>query len=47
MVTHDLSIASHAARIVFMRDGAVVDDVALDGDPVVQAREAMERAGLL
>jgi putative ABC transport system ATP-binding protein len=47
MVTHDLSIASHARRIVFMRDGSVVDDVALDGDPVVQAREAMERAGLL
>jgi putative ABC transport system ATP-binding protein len=47
MVTHDLSIASHARRIVFMRDGAVVDDVALDSDPVVQAREAMERAGLL
>ncbi len=47
MVTHDLSIASHARRIVFMRDGSVVDDVALDGDPVAQAREAMERAGLL
>jgi putative ABC transport system ATP-binding protein len=47
MVTHDLSIASHARRIVFMRDGAVVDDVALDSDPTVQAREAMERAGLL
>jgi putative ABC transport system ATP-binding protein len=47
MVTHDLSIASHARRIVFMRDGAVVDDVALDSDPAVQAREAMERAGLL
>ncbi len=47
MVTHDLSIASHARRIVFMRDGSVVDDVALDGDPVAQARGAMERAGLL
>ena len=49
MVTHDALIASHARRIMFMRDGAVVDDVALaaTGDPVVQAREAMERAGLL
>jgi putative ABC transport system ATP-binding protein len=47
MVTHDLSIASHARRILFMRDGSIVDDVVLDGDPVAQAREAMERAGLL
>jgi putative ABC transport system ATP-binding protein len=47
MVTHDLVIASHAHRIVFMRDGAVVDDVALQGDSAAQARQAMERAGLL
>ena len=47
MVTHDLVIASHARRILFMRDGSIVDDVVLDGDPVAQAREAMERAGLL
>jgi putative ABC transport system ATP-binding protein len=47
MVTHDVQIASHARRIVFMRDGQVVDDVALDGDPVAKARHAMERAGLL
>jgi putative ABC transport system ATP-binding protein len=49
MVTHDALIASHARRIVFMRDGRVVDDVALAsaGDPVAQAREAMEKAGLL
>ncbi|MEI8084301.1 MAG: hypothetical protein WCI74_20870, partial [Actinomycetes bacterium] len=47
MVTHDVTIASHAHRIVFMRDGAVVDDVALGADPAAEARQAMERAGLL
>ena len=47
MVTHDALIASHAHRIVFMRDGAVVDDVALGADPAADARHAMERAGLL
>ena len=47
MVTHDVTIASHAHRIVFMRDGAVVDDVALGADPAADARQAMERAGLL
>jgi putative ABC transport system ATP-binding protein len=47
MVTHDVTIASHAHRIVFMRDGAVVDDVTLGDDPATEARHAMERAGLL
>jgi putative ABC transport system ATP-binding protein len=47
MVTHDPRIAAHARRIIFMRDGAIVDDVSLDGDPTVTARSAMERAGLL
>jgi putative ABC transport system ATP-binding protein len=47
MVTHDPRIAAHARRIIFMRDGAIVDDVHLDGDPTVTARAAMERAGLL
>ena len=48
MVTHDVRIASHAARIVFMRDGAIMDDVALPaGDGAEAARAAMEKAGLL
>jgi putative ABC transport system ATP-binding protein len=47
MVTHDPRIASHARRIIFMRDGRIVDDVRLDGDPMVTARAAMEKAGLL
>jgi putative ABC transport system ATP-binding protein len=48
MVTHDARIAAHARRMVFMRDGTIVDDVRIDGgDPLALAREAMEKAGLL
>jgi len=47
MVTHDPRIASHAGRIVFMRDGKIVDDVRVTGDAAAVTREAMERAGLL
>jgi putative ABC transport system ATP-binding protein len=48
MVTHDPRIAAHAQRIVFMRDGRVVDDVSLgSGDHAAAARSAMEKAGLL
>ena len=48
MVTHDVRIASHAGRIVFMRDGAIVDDVRMpSGDGAEAARAAMEKAGLL
>jgi putative ABC transport system ATP-binding protein len=48
MVTHDVRIASHARRIVFMRDGKIVEDVALPaGDGAEAARAAMEKAGLL
>lgn len=46
MVTHDPLIASHATRLVLMRDGRILDDLALDGS--LQApRLALERAGLL
>ena len=45
MVTHDPRIAAHADRIVFMRDGRVVDDTRIaDAE---SARDAMERVGLL
>ncbi len=48
MVTHDVRIASHAQRIVFMRDGKIVDDVKMpSGDGAEAARAAMEKAGLL
>jgi putative ABC transport system ATP-binding protein len=45
MVTHDPRIAAHADRIVFMRDGRIVDDTRIAGAEM--AREAMEKAGLL
>lgn len=47
MVTHDPRIASHAERIVFMRDGEIVEDLKLTGDATAQTREAMEKVGLL
>ena len=48
MVTHDVRIASHAGRIVFMRDGKIVDDVKMpSGDGAEAARAAMQKAGLL
>ena len=48
MVTHDMRIASHAGRIVFMRDGRVVEDVKMPAEGGAEAaRVAMEKAGLL
>jgi putative ABC transport system ATP-binding protein len=48
MVTHDARIAAHARRMIFMRDGLIVDDVRVEGDdPAAAARAAMEKAGLL
>ncbi|MDO8916028.1 MAG: ABC transporter ATP-binding protein [Coriobacteriia bacterium] len=47
MVTHDPRIASFAKRLLLMKDGAIVDDLALDGDGGESARRAMEKAGLL
>ena len=46
MVTHDPRIASYADRLVLMRDGRIVDDLALDGRREA-ARDAMDRAGML
>jgi lipoprotein-releasing system ATP-binding protein len=48
MVTHDMRIASHAGRIVFMRDGKIVNDVKMPAEGGAEAaRAAMEEAGLL
>ena len=45
MVTHDPRIAAHAHRIVFMRDGHIVEDTEVaDSD---EARDAIEKVGLL
>jgi putative ABC transport system ATP-binding protein len=46
MVTHDPRIASYAQRLVLMKDGRIVDDVALDGTREA-AHHAMEKSGLL
>jgi putative ABC transport system ATP-binding protein len=46
MVTHDPRIASYAKRLVLMKDGRIVGDMALDGTREAP-RRAMEQAGLL
>jgi len=30
IVTHDAAVASHAQRVLFMRDGSLVDEVRVD-----------------
>jgi putative ABC transport system ATP-binding protein len=45
MVTHDPRIATFAKRLLLMKDGAIVDDLPLDGGG--SARKAMQKAGLL
>ncbi|PKQ15150.1 MAG: lipoprotein-releasing system ATP-binding protein LolD [Actinobacteria bacterium HGW-Actinobacteria-7] len=45
MVTHDIRLAAHAHRIVFMQDGRIVDDAKING--AEDARKAVEKVGLL
>lgn len=45
MVTHDPSIAAHAKRIVFLKDGRIVDDALIAG--MDEARKAIHEVGLL
>lgn len=47
MVTHDPRIAAYADRIVFLKDGRVVDDTLLDGEKAENARRLKERVDLL
>lgn len=43
MVTHDPRIAAYADRIVFLKDGTVVDDTLLDGGQADNARLLKEK----
>jgi len=43
MVTHDPRIAAYADRIVFLKDGQVVDDTLLDGEQADNARRLKEK----
>jgi len=45
MVTHDARIAAHAHRIVFMKDGGIVDDRTITS--AEEARSVIEAVGLL
>ena len=43
MVTHDPRIAAYADRIVFLKDGKVVDDTLLEGGQADNARLLKEK----
>jgi putative ABC transport system ATP-binding protein len=43
MVTHDPRIAAYADRIVFLKDGLIVDDTLLDGGKADNARRLKEK----
>jgi putative ABC transport system ATP-binding protein len=47
MVTHDPRIAAYADRIIFLKDGQVVDDTLLDGGQVDNARLLKEKVDQL
>jgi putative ABC transport system ATP-binding protein len=43
MVTHDPRIAAYADRIIFLKDGTIVDDTRLDGQRETNSRQVAER----
>jgi putative ABC transport system ATP-binding protein len=43
MVTHDPRIAAYADRIIFLKDGTIVDDTRLDGHKDVKSAAVVER----
>ncbi len=43
MVTHDPRIAAYADRILFLKDGQIVDDTLLDGGKAENARKLKEK----
>ncbi len=47
MVTHDPRIAAYADRIVFLKDGTLVDEARLGGNAAADARAVKDRADAL
>ncbi len=47
MVTHDPRIAAYSDRIIFLKDGAIVDQTRLNGNGEVEAHRLRERMELL
>jgi putative ABC transport system ATP-binding protein len=47
MVTHDPRIAGFADRILLMKDGAIIEDIKLDGGGTKAVQKAMQKHGLL
>ncbi len=43
MLTHDPRIAAYADRILFLKDGQIVDDTLLDGGKTDNARRLKEK----
>jgi len=43
MVTHDAKAASYADRVVFLKDGMIVDEIKLSGAPHTQTANILER----
>jgi putative ABC transport system ATP-binding protein len=43
MVTHDPRIAAYADRIIFLKDGTIVDDTHLDGQNDTKSATVIER----
>jgi len=43
MVTHDPRIAAYADRIIFLKDGRIVDDTVMDGDNSENTRKLKEK----
>jgi putative ABC transport system ATP-binding protein len=47
MVTHDPRIAAYADRIVFLKDGTIVDETRLAGNAAANASSVQARADAL
>ena len=47
MVTHDPRLAAYADRIVFLKDGRIVDETRLGGDHETQVRQTREKVAAL